>query len=457
VAPPVAAPQDGADWRAGAVGTGDLPEPLARALATIGCALDVLADVDPAGLTGRGTEQLALGLHALAERAAAGVTATLPLVERDGLWALDAEATFPRWVARRLGLSVASARSRVRLARTLRDHLPATRDAVRAGEIGTEATAAIAVAATSQARRDVLADRGHACNEAFLVEQARRLPVDDLRAVVRVWSCHADPDTDERGFREATEREHLTLSRLPYGYRVDGQLTAEHGQQLSTALAGLTPVPAADDARSTAQRRAQALADLARTVIEHHPVGAGRVSRPRVSVLVDHATLAGLVERGLRRAGDAQGAADREGSGTGAARFTPDDLRTGAFFADGTHVPRDVLDRLACDGELQRILFAPDGEVIDVGRTRRIFTGAARTAVVARDGRCAYPGCSAPPQIGEVHHVRHWVRDGGHTEPRNGVLLCYHHHEVVHRRGLEVARAPEGWVFTDRRGTVLRL
>ncbi len=182
-----------------------------------------------------------------------------------------------------------------------------TRDAVRAGEIGAEATAAIAVAATSQARRDVLADRGHACNEAFLVEQARRLPVDDLRAVVRVWSCRADPDTDERGFREATEREHLTLSRLPYGYRVDGQLTAEHGQQLSTALAALTPVPAADDARSTAQRRAQALADLARTVIEHHPVGAGRVSRPRVSVLVDHATLAGLVERGPaargRRAG----------------------------------------------------------------------------------------------------------------------------------------------------------
>ncbi len=219
----------------------------------------MLTDVDPADLTGRCAEQLAIGLHALAERAAAGVTAALPAIERDGLWALDAEATFPRWVARRLGLSVASARSRVRLARALRDHLPVTRDAARAGEIGAEATAAIAVAATSQARRDVLANRAHACNEAFLVDQARRLPVDDLRAVVRLWSGRADPDSDELGFREATEREHLTLSRLPYGYRVDGQLTAEHGQQLSTALAALTPVPTADDTRSTAQRRAQAL------------------------------------------------------------------------------------------------------------------------------------------------------------------------------------------------------
>lgn len=227
--------------------------------------------------------------------------------------------------------------------------------------------------------------------------------MDDLRAVVRVWSHRADPDSDERGFREAAEREHLSLSRLPDGYHLDGRLTIDHGQQLSAALAALTPVPSAHDARSATQRRAQALSDLARTVLEHHPVAAGRVARPRVSVHVDHDTLSRLVEDALARDG-------APGTCTTTARFTPDDLRRGAFYEDGTVVPRTVLDRIACDADLHRILFGPDGEVLDVGR----------------------------------------------TEPDNGVLLCYHHHELVHRLALGIARIDGSWQFTDRHGTVLR-
>ena len=401
-------------------------------------------------------------LHAVAERAAAGVTALLPRIDRDGRWALDGDATYVRWVARHLGLSAGAARSRVRVARALHDHLPRTLDAARSGQVGAEAAATLARAASSDARRAVLTDPGHGCNEAFLLAQARRLPVDDLRAVVRVWSHRADPESDERGFREAAEREHLSLSRLPDGYHLDGRLTVEHGQQLSTALAALTPVPAAQDARSATQRRAQALADLARTVLEHHPVGAGRVARPRVSVHVDHETLSRLVQDALARdaAATVDGAAAPRAVASGAGResigFAPADLRRGAFFEDGTVVPRAVLDRLACDGELHRILFGPDGEVLDVGRTQRIFSGPVRVAVVVRDGHCAFDGCTAPLRISEVHHVRHWARDGGRTEPDNGVLLCYHHHELVHRLALGVARVNGRWRFTDRHGTVLR-
>ena len=338
----------------------------------------------------------------------------------------------------------------MRVARALHDHLPRTLEAARSGQVGAEAAATLGRAASSDARRAVLADPEHGCNETFLLAQARRLPVDDLRAVVRVWSHRADPESDERGFREAAEREHLSLSRLPDGYHLDGRLTVEHGQQLSTALAALTPVPAAQDARSATQRRAQALADLARTVLEHHPVGAGRVARPRVSVHVDHGTLSRLVEDALARD------ADRSGARHEPTRFAPEDLRRGAFFEDGTVVPRTVLDRLACDGELHRILFGPDGEVLDVGRTQRIFSGPVRAAVVARDGHCAFDGCTAPPRISEVHHVQQWARDGGRTEPGNGVLLCYHHHELVHRLALRVARVDGTWQFTDRHGAVLR-
>ncbi len=446
----------------------DLPPSLAEAVEALSGALDVLLGADLGKLPGRGAEHVVLALHRAAERSAAGVTTGLPRLERDGWWALDDEATFPRWVARRLGMAVPAARRRVRVGRALADHLPQAAAAARSGAVSTEAVAVLAGAVTSDARREVLADPDHGCNEAFLLAQAAALPVDDLRSVLRVWSHRADPASDERGFREADEREHLSLSRLPFGYRVDGQLTVEHGQQLSAALAAVSPVPAADDTRSAAQRRAHALADLARTVLEHHPVGAGRVARPGIMVHVDHATLAGLVAESCDTGTLGEGAGRRGGprsGGEGGSQgapwlapqpFGPDDLRRGAFFEDGTSVPRAVLDRLACDGGLSRILFGPDGAVLDVGRTQRIFAGPVRAAVVARDGHCAYPGCSAPPHLGEVHHVAHWVRDGGRTEPANGVLLCYHHHEVVHRRGLAFARSGRGWAFEDRFGTVLR-
>ncbi len=437
---------DGAAGGRDGAGCGPLlPAPLATALASAEAALDTLLAADLGDLPGESMSSLVGALHRLSERAAAGVTTSLPRLEREGWWALGDRATFPRWAAARWGMSVPQAKRRHRIARVVTEHLPTTAAAARAGEVSTEAMAVLAGAATTDARQRVLADPQHVCNEQFLLGQAQSLGVDDLRAVVRVWADRADPEADERGYREASEREHLTLSRLPFGYRVDGQLTVEHGQQLGAALAAVTPVPAAADPRSAAQRRAQALSDLARTVLEHHPVGTGRVSRPRVSVHVDHETLRALV----------QGATASRGEGADAP-FGPADLRRGAFFEDGTTVPRDVLDRLACDGELNRILFGPGSEVLDVGRAKRLFEGPRRAAVLARDGRCAYPGCTAPPHLCEVHHVDHWVRDHGETEPRKGVLLCYHHHEVAHRRGLQIRREADEWRFADRFGVPLR-
>lgn len=490
-APRLAEAGDPAGARVAAIGVGDgraaravpsttgpspavsaLPAVLTAAVTQLGAALDVLLAADLDDLAGEGMTQLVTALQQASERAAAGVTTALPRLESEGWWALGDEGTFPRWAARRLGMSVPSAKRRLRLGRALIDHLPATAAAARAGRIGNEAANTLAAAASSAPRREVLADPAHPCNEGFLLAQAAVLPVDDLRAVARVWASHADPESDERGYREASDREHLTLARLPYGYRRDGQLTAEHGQQLRAALAAVMPVPAADDTRSIAQRRAQGLSDLARTVLEHHRVAPGRVARPGVMVHVDHATLAGLVDDACRRdaADPAPGAPSGPPSGRDVPRpraswpsvaraghaFTPDDLRRGAFFDDGTPVSRDVLDRLACDGELSRILFSPAGEVLDLGRAKRLFSGPVRAAVTARDGCCAFPGCGAPPHLGEVHHIAHWACDGGETEPGNGVLLCYHHHDLVHRRALTMRRRDGAWEIVDRFGTVLR-
>jgi hypothetical protein len=57
--------------------------------------------------------------------------------------------------------------------------------------------------------------------------------------------------------------------------------------------------------------------------------------------------------------------------------------------------------------------------------------------------------------IAECHHVRHWTRDHGNTSVDNGVLVCWYHHDYVHRRRIEIRRHDSRWVFTDVDGREL--
>ena len=125
-------------------------------------------------------------------------------------------------------------------------------------------------------------------------------------------------------------------------------------------------------------------------------------------------------------------------------------------FDDGTGpVPPGLLRRLAGCGDVYRVLFSPEGEVINHGRVHRLFTAAQRRALVARDRGCTWPGCTAPPSICESHHARvHWA-DGGPTDVANGALLCYHHHGVVDARSIEMTRQGGIWIFTRPDGTIL--
>ncbi|MEE2060804.1 HNH endonuclease signature motif containing protein [Rhodococcus artemisiae] len=54
-----------------------------------------------------------------------------------------------------------------------------------------------------------------------------------------------------------------------------------------------------------------------------------------------------------------------------------------------------------------------------------------------RDGGCAFPGGSTPPAWADAHHLRHWV-DGGDTDLDNLVMLCGHHHRLMHHTDWEV-------------------
>ncbi len=98
-----------------------------------------------------------------------------------------------------------------------------------------------------------------------------------------------------------------------------------------------------------------------------------------------------------------------------------------------------TVQRLGCAGTIVPILF-DDNQPLDVGRDQRLFTHRQRVALAARDGGCRFPGCDRPPSWTEAHHIEHWVRDGGSTNVANGILLCRHHHLMLHNNYWEIRR-----------------
>jgi hypothetical protein len=114
---------------------------------------------------------------------------------------------------------------------------------------------------------------------------------------------------------------------------------------------------------------------------------------------------------------------------------------------------------LACADGYQTIVFDSDGN-IDVGRAQRLFTERQRIALAAIWGGCAVENCERPPSWTEAHHATHWSH-GGRTDIRDGVLLCRHHHMLLHNNGWKISRPPgqghTGWAMTSPDGRVLKL
>jgi hypothetical protein len=262
----------------------------------------------------------------------------------------------------------------------------------------------------------------------------RRLGADAFGREVKRWAARVDSAAHEREHRAASLRERLVFYRRDNGVAFDGFLTVEHGEVLTTALRAITGVPAADDHRAPEERQAHALTGLARLVLDKGIAGGGAQVRPHISARVPWETFCEL------RRTHADDAAPV--------------VAAPAELDSGEPIPPSVLARIACDSEITRIVFGPDGQPLDVGRAQRTYTGPQRRAVIARDRYCRYPGCDRPPVFGEVHHVAWWNRDGGRTAVESGILLCWHHHDLVHSRNLGISWTAEGrWEFRRADGT----
>ncbi len=121
---------------------------------------------------------------------------------------------------------------------------------------------------------------------------------------------------------------------------------------------------------------------------------------------------------------------------------------TGAAHLEGRPDPISLptAHRLICAGTQTAVLIASTGQPLDVGRSQRLFTSRQRVALAVRDGGCRWAGCERPPSWCEAHHIEPWGSHNGRTDVADGVLLCRHHHLLVHNNGWQVERhrRPDG-------------
>lgn len=122
-----------------------------------------------------------------------------------------------------------------------------------------------------------------------------------------------------------------------------------------------------------------------------------------------------------------------------------------------TTLPGDAHDRitahearrLACTAGILPAVLDGASHVLDLGRTQRIATPPQRRALGVRDRTCRATGCDIPATWCEAHHWKPWSQ-GGATDLNDLVLLCSHHHHVVHDPQWHAERRPDGTVELTR-------
>jgi uncharacterized protein DUF222 len=333
------------------------------------------------------------------------ISSSVASFDAAGDWALCGAKTSSAWLARTCRLPRATARRIVRRGRHLR-HLPVAEQAFQAGEIhGAHVDAIVAV-------RRPEAEEALARDEAVLVRQARRLPFEHFGKAVAYWDQLADPDGSEEAAEERRNRRDVYLQASINGMYL-GSMTLDpiSGSIVAGELGRIEEEffkadwarareerggnPSVGDLwRTPAQRRADALVEMAARSSLVQSDGARRPPAPLFSVLVDWPTLSGRVC----------------------------ELAEGIVVSPGELVPWLSI------ADLERAVMEPSGRV-EVSPAQRLFTGGTRRAIELRDRECAHAFCDTPASRCQADHLLPWAR-GGRTTQENGRLLCGFHNRL---------------------------
>jgi hypothetical protein len=122
--------------------------------------------------------------------------------------------------------------------------------------------------------------------------------------------------------------------------------------------------------------------------------------------------------------------------------------------AGKSDLPIESVRRILCDASVVPMSRNSNGNPLDVGRKQRVVSPPMKRALTGRDKCCRYPGCTHNRWL-DAHHVKHWV-DGGETSLENTMLLCSRHHKLLHEGGYSIRKDFQGnWSFRTSGGRLI--
>jgi hypothetical protein len=320
-----------------------------------------------------------------------------------------------------LRLPPATVNGRIFTARELTHRLPAALAELDAGLISYRHAVVLAEAVAPLS--DELATRV----QARVLPRAREQSVAAFRRSVHRAVLALDPRGADERHRDAAAQRRVCARPVGDGMGVLWAYLPLPGlAQLMTAVDAAASPPAADDERSSDQRRADALVALATGALSDAPLPRQHGRRPAIQVTVSAETLLGL--------------ADEPGELDG---YGP--------------IPATLARELAADptGTWRRLLTDPQGRLLDYGRTVYRPPQPLAQHVIARDRTCRFPGCSRGAQRCDIDHQTPYPR--GRTAADNLECLCEHHHRLKDELGWQVTGDPAGTLtWTSPTGHIYR-
>lgn len=305
--------------------------------------------------------------------------------------------------------------------------------------------------------------------EAQLTTSATEYDPDFLTRLIRRWEAHLDPDGTEPTTAELSTRQGVFLRGKKRGlHLLDIAATDEQYETLTTVMNTTTNprLPGASSAhnggsggvsstdtacrtnnggnsiendddipesRSRAQLLLDGLIGACQVALATDTLPATGGHRPQILVTIDYQTLL----NGIDDATTSTGTSTRTGTYPYLAPPHDSITTTGASFSFAGPINARTARKIACDAAIIPVVLGSNGEILDLGRTQRLFTPKQRKALLARDKGCTFPGCHMPGHWTEAHHIQPWSH-GGTTNTDNGVLLCSHHHHLIHQGGWSI-------------------
>ena len=289
------------------------------------------------------------------------------------------------WTAERFGVSKATARTLSHVGEKTSD-LPHLMGSLCAGEVSFDKVRAIVDVATPDTDEE-LRDQARVCTVRELAEVARTAPLRDTASG-----------------RTSHDRKHLRFNDSLCTMSV--QLPVDDYAETRACLEARAKDLPSDGETPWDQRLCDGFLELIRSSV---PGSTAPATTASAFMVVAHVPLSSLTEE------------------SGQLNSWAGELENVGLI-DG-----DTLQRIACDATIAIGVDDDVGHTMYEGRARRFPSDAQRREVKRRDRHCRFPGCTNMT-FTNIHHIVAW-KPGGRTDLPNLVLLCKHHHGVVHRNG----------------------